>query len=296
MPDDAAKGFGRKAPLDAAAAEGVKLCAAAASQTHTCQHHSAHQPSPACGLEGGLGIELIGFESSRNLLTSAFRRLIPVMFTIRRGNTKEGVAYAPWWMPVLMGFFPVQSSAENGQQLGNQLAKQPTPAGNVHHGPPSSYEPSSSLLVKAHAHVPNVPYIAVYGTRPAEHRITRFPFITQANFHGSGSRSPRELSESTTGATTTLAGNSYAGFNDHDVGALAQFDEPHNVAIDPSGAFALVAVRACPSAPRASRPSPRSGAPTLHTRPRPAPPPSEVVLAAATPRRWLAPRSACACA
>ena len=187
---------------------------------------------------------------------------------------------------MLIGFFPVQSSAEDGQQLGHQLA---TPAGNVHHGPPSSYEPSSSLLVKADAHVPNVPYIVVVHMvhgHPVEHRITCFPFITQGHFHGSWSRSPRKLSESTTGATSILAGSSSpgdgpgtrtGGYNDDNVGTNVKFYMPWSVAIAPSGAFALIAVRACPPAPRAAWPSPRSGAPASHTRPRPAPPPSKVV-------------------
>ena len=45
-----------------------------------------------------------------------------------------------------------------------------------------------------------------------------------------------------TGATTTLAGSGSAGFLDGD-GAIAQFDYPAGVAIDPSGGYALVAVR-----------------------------------------------------
>ena len=49
-----------------------------------------------------------------------------------------------------------------------------------------------------------------------------------------------------TGATTTLAGSGIRGFKDADVGTDAQFYGPRGVAIDPSGAFALVAVRACP--------------------------------------------------
>ena len=67
-------------------------------------------------------------------------------------------------MPVLVGFVPVQGSgevAEDGQQLrdlGHQSVKQPTPAGNGYHGPLSYDELPSSLLVKADAHVPNVPY------------------------------------------------------------------------------------------------------------------------------------------
>ena len=80
----------------------------------------------------------------------------------------EGVACPPQWLPVVSGSVPVQSSDEvaqgghaddDGQEhrdLSHQSAKQPTPAGNGYHGP---YEPPSSFLVKADAHVPNVPYI-----------------------------------------------------------------------------------------------------------------------------------------
>ena len=78
----------------------------------------------------------------------------------------------------------------------------------------------------------------------------RFPFITQADFYGS--RGLRELSVSTTGATTTLAGSGIGGFKDDDVGTNAQFNYPQGVAIDPNGAFALVGVRAWPPAPVAS--------------------------------------------
>ena len=51
-----------------------------------------------------------------------------------------------------------------------------------------------------------------------------------------------------TGATTTLAGSGSAGFLDGD-GAIAQFNKPAGVAIDPSGTFALVAVRPPPVLP-----------------------------------------------
>ena len=77
----------------------------------------------------------------------------------------------------------------------------------------------------------------------------------------------------TTGATTTIAGSGTTGFKDDDVGTNAQFYLPFGVAIDPSGVFALVAVRACPPAPRASWPSPaaahppRTHAPGAHRRP-----------------------------
>ena len=83
---------------------------------------------------------------------------------------EEGVACPLQWLPIVLAFVPVQSSGEvaqdghaydDGQQLrnlGRQSAKQPTPAGNGYHGPPS-YEPPSSFLVKADPHVPNVPYV-----------------------------------------------------------------------------------------------------------------------------------------
>jgi len=58
-----------------------------------------------------------------------------------------------------------------------------------------------------------------------------------------------------TGATTTLAGSGDRGVKDDDVGTNAQLNRPLGVAIDPSGTFALVAVRAWPPASRASWPS-----------------------------------------
>ena len=55
------------------------------------------------------------------------------------------------------------------------------------------------------------------------------------------------------GTTTTLAGSGTQGFLDGD-GTSAQFYRPYGVAIDPSGAFALAAVRAWPrTAPGPSR-------------------------------------------
>ena len=48
-----------------------------------------------------------------------------------------------------------------------------------------------------------------------------------------------------TGATTTLAGSGSAGFLDGD-GGSARFKHPLGIAIDPSGTFALVAVRRPP--------------------------------------------------
>ena len=82
------------------------------------------------------------------------------------------------------------------------------------------------------------------------HRTTRFPFITQADFYGR--RGLRELSESTTGATTTFAGSG-RGFKDDGVGTNAQFNLPRSLAIAPSGNFVLIAVRIPgPLQPRAS--------------------------------------------
>eukprot|EP00964_Phaeocystis_antarctica_P163072 scaffold138547_cov190-Phaeocystis_antarctica.AAC.1 len=69
-----------------------------------------------------------------------------------------------------------------------------------------------------------------------------------------------------TGATTTLAGSSPYGVKDDDVGTNARFYHPLGIAIDPSGTFALVAVRAWPPAPRASWPSsPQRRARLTHT-------------------------------
>ena len=56
----------------------------------------------------------------------------------------------------------------------------------------------------------------------------------------------------TTRETTTLAGSTY-GYYDG-VGTSARFYNPNGVEIDPSGAFALVAVRAWPrTAPASAR-------------------------------------------
>ena len=77
MPDDPAKGFGTSASLDAAAAEGAKPCATAASNKHTSRSNRAllmithtltsaimiHQPPLLIGLRIRA--------TSRNLLTSA---------------------------------------------------------------------------------------------------------------------------------------------------------------------------------------------------------------------------------
>ena len=51
-----------------------------------------------------------------------------------------------------------------------------------------------------------------------------------------------------TGATTTLAGSGTQGFL-NGAGGSAQFKHPSGIAIDPSGGFALVAVRASPAPP-----------------------------------------------
>ena len=55
--------------------------------------------------------------------------------------------------------------------------------------------------------------------------------------------------EIATGATTTLAGTGTLGFLDGD-GAIAKFNYPRGIAIDPSGTFALVVVRRPPPYPR----------------------------------------------
>ena len=67
-----------------------------------------------------------------------------------------------------------------------------------------------------------------------------------------------------TGATTTLAGSGTPGFLDG-AGGIAQFKNPVNVAIDPSGTFALVVVRRPPPYhPHPAR-SRRDGTPASHT-------------------------------
>ena len=55
--------------------------------------------------------------------------------------------------------------------------------------------------------------------------------------------------EIATGATTTLAGSGSKGFLDG-AGGSARFNRPWGIAIDPSGTFALVAVRRPPPYPR----------------------------------------------
>ena len=88
----------------------------------------------------------------------------------------------------------------------------------------------------------------------------------QAEFHGG--RGLRELSVSTTGATTTLAGSGSGGigwhggaFKDDVVGTNAQFKYPSGIAIALSGDFVLVTVRAWPPASRATWPSPAAAHP-----------------------------------
>ena len=73
---------------------------------------------------------------------------------------EEGVACPLQWLPIVLASVPVQGSGEVAQDgHADDDAKQSTPAGNEYHGPPSYDEPPSSLLVKAGAHVPNVPHI-----------------------------------------------------------------------------------------------------------------------------------------
>ena len=67
-----------------------------------------------------------------------------------------------------------------------------------------------------------------------------------------------------TSETTTLAGG-IAGFNDGD-GTSARFLYPFGIAIDRTGNFALVAVRAWPASPRRALPQ------TAHPPPTHAPP------------------------
>ena len=67
------------------------------------------------------------------------------------------------------------------------------------------------------------------------------------------------------GETTTLAGSSKGSNNG--VGTSAQFSKPMGIAIDPKGAFALVAVRAWPAFPRLALP-PTAHPPSTHA-PRP---------------------------
>eukprot|EP00964_Phaeocystis_antarctica_P127959 scaffold91680_cov107-Phaeocystis_antarctica.AAC.2 len=76
--------------------------------------------------------------------------------------------------------------------------------------------------------------------------------------------------------------------------AAAQFYLPAGVAIDPSGTFALVAVRAWPPAPRAPWPSPTAAHPPRTQSPGPHRRSLRCGARRHTPRRRLAPRSACA--
>ena len=57
-----------------------------------------------------------------------------------------------------------------------------------------------------------------------------------------------------TGATTTLAGSGTYGYLDG-AGGSARFYHPAGIAIDPSGGFALVAVRASPAPPPSRHPA-----------------------------------------
>ena len=71
--------------------------------------------------------------------------------------------------------------------------------------------------------------------------------------------------EIATGETTTLAGSGSAGFGDGASGS-AMFNMPTCVAIDPSGAFALVAVRRPPPyTPAWRHPADGTSTPALHT-------------------------------
>ena len=70
--------------------------------------------------------------------------------------------------------------------------------------------------------------------------------------------------EIATGETTTLAGSGSAGFGDGASGS-AMFNMPTCVAIDPSGAFALVVVRRPQPCTPASRHPAEGSTPALHT-------------------------------
>ena len=70
---------------------------------------------------------------------------------------------------------------------------------------------------------------------------------------GNGDHRIRRV-EIATGATTTLAGSGTLGFLDG-AGGSARFNYPFGVAIDPSGGFALVAVRASPASPASRHPA-----------------------------------------
>ena len=83
---------------------------------------------------------------------------------------------------------------------------------------------------------------------PTPHCATRPPvqlflrvFSHDASQDTSGHRIRRV--DIATGATTTLAGSGSYGFLDGD-DASARFNNPYGVAIDPTGTFTLVAVRA----------------------------------------------------
>ena len=69
---------------------------------------------------------------------------------------------------------------------------------------------------------------------------------------------------STTEVVTTLAGSGSRGF-DNGAGGNATFYNSAGVAIDPSGAFALVAVRRPPPYTPASRHPADGSTPALHT-------------------------------
>ena len=71
-----------------------------------------------------------------------------------------------------------------------------------------------------------------------------------------------------TGATTLLAGSGTQGFLDG-VGGSAQFGLTFGVAIDPSGTFALVTVRASPAPPHIAPPCVSPSSHTLSAAPIP---------------------------
>jgi len=122
MPDEVAKGFGISVSLDAAGAEGAEPCATQPPQTHTRLYttnttqrstadYSHTQPSwhthasILCRVRVRDGTRVWLFtESPCSIQVSlAPPPHLALTFSLRHGKTEEGVAYASWWMPVMLG-------------------------------------------------------------------------------------------------------------------------------------------------------------------------------------------------